>query len=503
MLVLGNKLDIYQEQVIKNNNKSLLVIAGAGSGKTLTILGKIKYLVEVKKIAQEEIIVVTFTNNASNSVRKKLSLENLDRVKSFTFHKLAMDILNNSIEIADNNILFDIVNYFIKVKVLNSNYIMKLILKYFDIHIYFNTKDRYIKFINENNKKIEKLTKTIISFITKLKCNNYKLSDFNFFLLQIKKQINYFKYKKEKILLIIIINAYIEYTYYLKENNELDFDDIIISATDKIKTFYNYKNIKYIIIDEYQDISYIRLLLIKEIINKTDAKIMAVGDDYQSIYGFSGSKVSLFLEFNKYFNDSKIMYLKYTYRNSKELVDAANMFIMKNNKQIEKEILSNKNLSKPIKIIYYKNIIYSLKELLNKMEKENFLILGRNNFDVKFILDSEVKLNNNKIIYEKNKNLNINYMTIHKSKGLEEDNVILINLIDDLYGFPSKLREDKIFRLFNEKELAYYEERRLLYVALTRTKNNVYILAPKNHYSVFVRELEQILKKLQLQQKGK
>ena len=92
-------------------------------------------------------------------------------------------------------------------------------------------------------------------------------------------------------------------------------------------------------------------------------------------------------------------------------------------------------------------------------------------------------------------------MTVHKSKGLESDDVIIVNLIDGLYGFPNKIKNNKIFRLFDEDNLLYDEERRLFYVALTRTKNNVYILAPENNYSVFVRELEQIIKKLQLQQK--
>ena len=277
----------------------------------------------------------------------------------------------------------------------------------------------------------------------------------------------------------------------MNENNESDFDDLIINATKKVESSTKFNNIKYIIIDEYQDISYIRLLLVKEIIKKTNCKLMAVGDDYQAIYGFSGSNISFFVEFTNYFPHSKIMFLKYTYRNSQELINIATKFIMKNKYQIKKEMKSNKTINSPIKIIYYKNIRKEIKRILNNIEG-NILILGRNNKDVNYILDEEIVLNNTKIKY---KDKTIEYMSVHKSKGLEYDNVILINMRNDTLGFPSRVIENKIFRLFKNEE--YYkdaEERRLFYVALTRTKNNVFILVPKINSSPFIFELEKIIK---------
>ena len=237
-------------------------------------------------------------------------------------------------------------------------------------------------------------------------------------------------------------------------------DDIIIKGADEVK---NYKlNYKYIIIDEFQDSSLIRLNLIKEIIKYTNASLFAVGDDFQSIYRFSGSNLNIFINFNEYFNDTKYYYLKYTYRNSNELIKITTSFIMKNKKQLKKEIVSNKNVDKPIVLLFN----YSIEEALSITGKENILILGRNNKDLEYITFD-------------------NKLTIHKSKGLEEENILIINS----ENIPSKIKSERIFRYIQKDKdyIPYEEERRLFYVALTRTKNKVYIIVKKP--SVFIKEI--------------
>ena len=118
-------------------------------------------------------------------------------------------------------------------------------------------------------------------------------------------------------------------------------------------------------------------------------------------------------------------------------------------------------------------------------------ILGRNNFDINKLLDEKLFLNDNKIILKEHEKIKIKYFTVHKSKGLEEENVILINVNDEKMGFPSKIQNDNIikFVLKEDENYSYAEERRLFYVALTRTKNNVYIFCKKNKESIFVKEL--------------
>lgn len=483
-------LDKTQEEIVKTEATYLLVTAGAGSGKTLTILGKIAYLINEKGFKETEILCLTFTNAAALSLKEKIKNELNLTVPTYTFHKLSLEILKDAkieYEIADSNILEAIVNEFFTDDIYNSPYLLNLLLKYLKIP---KQKQQEI-----SKEELYQLEKTCISFIRLMKCNNYKLSDFLIFLSKIKKTLNYRKYRQEKIILTMILNCFIKYQTYLIENNEIDFDDMIIKAT-KLITEYFSKDIKYIIIDEYQDTSLIRFNLIKEIIKKTNSKLMVVGDDFQSIYKFTGCDISLFLKFSTYFPDAKIMKLEQTYRNSQELIEIAGKFIMKNKYQIKKELYSKKNLKDPIKIINYHDIQKSFLQIVKKLSNninQKILVLGRNNFDINYILNSEVKLKKDKLIIKDYENLDITYMTIHKSKGLESDNVILLNLKQEITGFPSQIKDNQLFRLINKKDsYPYSEERRLFYVALTRTKNYVYLLVPNKNPSIFIEELKKI-----------
>lgn len=445
-IIINNlELDESQTKTIINESKSTIVIAGAGSGKTLTIQGKIKYLIEDKNIKEDEILCISFTNETVNNLHDKLlSLGYEIEVK--TFHKLGLKFLDTS-----------------NISIVDDNYLSYIIDEYFKSYIKYNKKKQSIfKNINYTNKDINtllssndyiNLKKLINTFIKLSKCNDISL-----------KQI-YHMYKwsffKEKVILRYILEIFRLYELELESASKIDMDDIIIKSTKLVK---NYKlKYKYIIIDEFQDSSKIRLNLIKEIIKYTNAKLFVVGDDFQSIYRFSGCDLDLFINFKDYFEDAKYFYLRNTYRNSNQLIYVSVNFIMRNPKQLKKNIISNKNNYKPIKILFN----YSLEDAINLIDnKEDILVLGRNNKDIE----------------------NINYpnkLTIHKSKGLEADNVILINS-DNI---PSRIKEDNILNKLNlsKDRFPFNEERRLFYVALTRTKNNIYILV--NNPSIFVKEL--------------
>ena len=145
------------------------------------------------------------------------------------------------------------------------------------------------------------------------------------------------------------------------------------------------------------------------------------------------------------------------------------------------------------------NKIIILSNILDKIylsnNKSNVLLLERYNNDIDTILNNNlfIRKNHENIIYKKHEDMKIDYLTIHKSKGLEYDNCILINAIDDKYGFPSKIEDEEIIKLLKpkiEENIFYPEERRLFYVAMTRTKNKLYILVPKSKTSSFIREIE-------------
>ncbi len=447
----GYSLDKEQRIAVVTDEVNTLVVAGAGSGKSLTITGKIKYLRE-KGIKDDEILCITFTKEAARSLENKINS------KVYTFHSLSYSFLKNYnyTVVSDNCLEFIIDEYFNSIIYNNVNMIKKL-------KRVLNKIDTPYKQIIKTNEYIN-LKKLIITFINLFKTNNY--------------QINYFlRIKENNDLISIIIDIYYLYTIELKSTNSIDYNDMIILATKEInKLNLNYK---YIIVDEFQDTSFIRYKLLKEIINKTNAKLMCVGDDYQSIYRFNGCDIDMFIHFKKYFGYTKVLKISNTYRNSQELINVAGSFIMKNKNQLYKKLVSNKHIEKPI-IISYKNNIYSLLDILvNKYN--SILILARNNSDIKDF-DKE-------FVY---KGCNIRCMTMHASKGLEDDCVIILNVVDNIIGIPCKIKDTEIINYVSKNKLnfPYDEERRLFYVGLTRTKNEVYLVTRKNNESIFIKELK-------------
>lgn len=355
------------------------------------------------------------------------------------------------------------------------------------------SEDKYINnFVN----------RIVIPFISYFKRSNYKLEEF-------------MKIKTDNDLLnkqiSVISDIYLNYESKLREKNLIDFEDMI-NISYKVMPYIKEKNLgvdyKYIIIDEYQDVSMQRFNLTKRIEELFKSKIIAFGDDYQTIFGFSGSRIDLMTEFKNYLSDAKQIPIPNVYRNSQELIDVATKFINKNSKQIKKKLISNKRLINPIELYIYNDSNYIntninksiiLSNILDKIylsnNKSNVLLLERYNNDIDTILNNNlfIRKNHENIIYKKHEDMKIDYLTIHKSKGLEYDNCILINAIDDKYGFPSKIEDEEIIKLLKpkiEENIFYPEERRLFYVAMTRTKNKLYILVPKSKTSSFIREIE-------------
>ena len=189
-------------------------------------------------------------------------------------------------------------------------------------------------------------------------------------------------------MLKIIKEIYIEYQEELNSTYKVDFNDMINEGINILKNKGYIKPYKYIIIDEYQDTSFTKYNLIKEIKKITNAKLFVVGDDFQSIYRFTGCNLDIFIKFKKYYKNSKILKIKNTYRNSQELINIAGSFIMKNKNQIKKKLLSNKRIDKPIRIIYTTNIKSTFKKLINKIDTD-ILVLGRNNSDMYKVMDSQ------------------------------------------------------------------------------------------------------------------
>lgn len=489
----GYPLDKEQFKIATADDKELLVVAGAGSGKTFTIVGRIWYLINVKKVKPEEILCISYTRDASDSLKNKLIKEFNINMNVYTFHKLAINILRDKgidFKIASPDLLELCIEEYLRIDILEYPEQLKYLR--FILKINWHSTDEYLKVLDDRKEEINKFINVVSTFIKLYKCNGYEISYFKDMLDKLSKKI---LKKIDCYYILIIFNIYIKYSQYLIDNNEYDFDDLIVEASKIVKESAYIKKFRYIIIDEYQDSSYIRFNLIKKIVNYNNSYFMAVGDDFQSIYKFSGSDIGLFINFQNYFKNGHILKIQTTYRNSQELVNVAGNFIMQNKKQIRKEMKSNSHIRKPIKIVYYEKEdadFYKLCLYLKRNNKCNILVLGRNNNDINNYISSKVKITEDKrIILKDDSKMNINYMTMHRSKGLECDDIIIINLKDDALGFPSKMEQNKILEYIRKdtKKDFLEEERRLFYVALTRAKNNVYLFAPRLKSSIFVKEL--------------
>lgn len=678
----GKSLDNQQRKAIVVDEKNSLILAGAGSGKTLTISGKVKYLVDVKRVKPEEILLISFTKKAADEMTTRIANRLNINIESKTFHKLGLDIItkhnNKRLEVVENlskvideyfeNSIFDndsqiinMINFFsyyinipknlenynslgelyeeekssdfetlqskynkskiieqevealkgnrktIQGEVVKSleevqiaNFLFLNSVKYeyerlypfeqedqykksyrpdfylpdYDIYIehfgitkdgkvpwlseveetkyqegiewkrethkknktklietysYYNSENRLLielsKMLKErgvrfkeadyldiydkiyksaNDKYFSEFKKLISSFISLFKSNGYDEYKFDDLLKESLNIKNDFIKQRNLVFLNIVKPIYSIYQNTLKESGNIDFNDMINLATDIIDKGLVNVNYKYIIIDEYQDISVSRYKLIRAIRNKTNAKIMCVGDDWQSIYRFAGSDIDLFTNFDKYFGYFELLRIEKTYRNSQELIDIAAKFVMSNPKQFKKNLKSDKHNPTPIVIKGYNvDVIAAIRSAINDIvskfgEESTVIILGRNNFDIDFIEASsnfEFKLFKSrdqvKVKYVKYPKLQINYLTAHRSKGLEADNVIIINLENKQLGFPNKISDDPVLSLVltDKDEYNYAEERRLFYVGLTRTKNTTYLIVPDRNPSIFIGEL--------------
>lgn len=257
---------------------------------------------------------------------------------------------------------------------------------------------------------------------------------------------------------------------------------------------------KYIIVDEFQDISKAWYRLFLAIRNQTGSRTMVVGDDWQSIFRFARSDVSLFTDFRNNPGAQKPLPIEQTYRCPKEIAEVSQHFIKKNPIQLSKNLISSRSLPYPIKIYFFSTRFSdafkaALSEVGPKIPKNGtLLLLGRNNKDIKMVereVGGSFDNRTNKYTHPDYPNLYIKFLTVHKAKGLEADYVFLINLQDHMIGFPNQMSDDPILSLVlsSPDSYPYSEERRLFYVALTRTKNACYLITPANSCSSFVKEL--------------
>lgn len=342
---------------------------------------------------------------------------------------------------------------------------------------------------------------SFISFV-KTFCNLYK-SQYRdsamFATLKNKEFADQYQRSRASLFLDICQSAYEFYYAHLSKEGKIDFDDMIFSATESLDKTPNFRY-RYIIVDEFQDISVSRMRFLQKLIAHGNSSLFAVGDDWQAIYRFAGCDLDIFLHFSDYFPDSARSYITNTHRNSSELQDIVEPFITANPEQFQKHLYSDLHLADPVQIIFFEKdkkgaFLRALGLISEENPRASVLVLGRNNKDIEAILGKAIS-------YEKRSGglvsshypfLTLRFKTVHASKGLEEEYVILINGDDDKSGFPNKMEDDPMISLVLSRPNVYEfsEERRLFYVALTRARKRTFILAKRSATSSFVGEIKE------------
>jgi DNA helicase-2/ATP-dependent DNA helicase PcrA len=386
-----------QKKIISYPIGPLLVLAGAGSGKTSTIIGRIINLVNDRNIRPETILVLTFTNDAANHMQAKLEKEigdDASKVQVCTFHGFSKNILMDK---------YLELGYSKPPKLMNSGDENYIIRKYFNDFGELNSiifKREPIHAIGCFKKMFESFRNNLIS---DRELYEYKKEELK------KLKTNIDSEEKEKTRqLIDVIEAFFKYQNWKKEENYIDYGDMIINLWNLLnenKKFIEYIQNKYqhVIVDEFQDNNYALSQIIKKIAEPENS-ILVVGDDDQCIYAFRQANIQNVKEFKDYYDCKKTISLKRNYRSISEILDLANDVISKNkNRMRNDELIGVGSGDKPLLFIgnddgQIYQIIKCIKGLLMSGEKpDDIAILLRNHRKCeilnKELLDSGIRTN--------------------------------------------------------------------------------------------------------------
>ena len=364
------ELNERQREAVLYNDGPLLIIAGAGAGKTKTLTTKIAYLIEKKNVAPENILAITFTNKAAKEMKDRL-FKTIGQTAKYlqvsTFHSFGLKLLREN---------YDALGYDKNFVIMDSDDSLTLVKKIikdigYDPKIY---NPRAIR---------NKISSCKNEMTTPEAYERYAASDF------------------EKV----VQEVYAKYEKKLQRNNSVDFDDLLLLPIELFKKnpdiLNKYQDLyQYILIDEYQDTNEAQYILTK-MLSAKNRKITCVGDDSQSIYSFRGANYKNILNFEKDYKDAKTILLEQNYRSTSNILDAANQVIKNNKMRKDKNLWTSRGIGEKIK--YYRAynerdeaqyVIRKIKELTNRnVEYKDIAVLYRTNAQSRVLEEEMLKEN--------------------------------------------------------------------------------------------------------------
>lgn len=284
------------------------------------------------------------------------------------------------------------------------------------------------------------------------------------------------------------------YENTLKKNGQIDFSDMIAQAEAALSSGEWSSPYKYILVDEFQDLSVGRYRFIEALLNqRQDSRLFAVGDDWQAIYRFAGSDISLMTGFRKHFGKCSVIKLDRTFRFDDSIEAVSSKFVLKNPMQIKKRLLAARHSNKPSISVHWNlgTELWELRDVVKIMAANRakpdgtLLILARYKHDL-----PDARLLHELDEIWKPGTINL-ATTIHAAKGMQADYVLVTDLVSGKLGFPSEIVDDPILDLVLSEPEQYpnAEERRLFYVALTRAKRETHVVTAESAPSTFAEEL--------------
>ena len=364
------ELNDKQKEAVLYNEGPLLIIAGAGAGKTKTLTTKIAYLIEERHVSPYNILAITFTNKAAKEMKDRLFKivgNDIKKLTVSTFHSFGLKLLRENYE----RLGYD--KNFVIMDSDDSLTVVKKIIKDmgYDPKIY---NPRAIR---------NKISSCKNEMMSPSMYERYAVSDY------------------EKV----VKEIYEKYETKLQRNNSVDFDDLLLLPIELFRKnpdlLLEYQDIyKYILIDEYQDTNEAQYILTK-LLSERHRNITCVGDDSQSIYSFRGANYKNILNFEKDYKDAKIVLLEENYRSTSNILDAANNVIKNNKQRKDKNLWTSRGVGEKIK--YYRAynerdeaqyVIRKIKELINKnVEYKDIAILYRTNAQSRVMEEEMLKEN--------------------------------------------------------------------------------------------------------------
>lgn len=438
-------LDEQQLEIVNSTEDNIIVVAGAGSGKTTVLTERIRYLINNLHVRPCDIVAITFTNMAADEMKSRLTdIPDINDAFIGTIHSFANKILWASG-----------MSYSLLTDEMHVRLCTELITKYAE-HL---TLDRYNEFHD---------------MASKVKYGLYTKRDLeDFFDIDEKEEYNeLYAIKPDKFPESI--------PTICMERNIITFDQLLQYAKNYLQK--TGRSIEYCLVDEFQDVGNLE----NRFVESLDAKhYFVVGDDWQSIYKFKGANVEIFKNRIKN-NDWHVYYMTNNYRNATAILDCANSVISDVSDRIDKTI-NPMRTKKGTVLIKPKSSLNEWLETIKKIgEFKTWFFLARTNADCNKLLKKcqdigipafMIKQSAMSSLEERNAMLaldGVKILTVHSAKGLETDRVLLYG--DFPVNLKSKIKKDYYYKRRNQRKAADPEERRIMYVGVTRARDHLLIL---------------------------